>query len=389
MRRHDMKKGGLIVLVLAGLLYAGETPAVKLGGFIQAVGYAGIADTAASVTDQFVLRRARLDVRINSGGTLEGRIHGDLACSAPLLDAYLKVKLHPAFAVTFGKFKHPLSQERAQSVPSLMFNDFSYTAQIAPNRDLGIRVSGDFANRTFFYQAAILNGAQDGSSASGDASDHKEAAGRLSWKPFANSGHTGLKSFTLGFGASYGLQTDEAPGSVCTPVRTKVFAYHAAAKGDGPVLRYSPQIAWYGGKITLIGEYVVADHHVSLNGAQETDLRNRAGSLSLAWAIGGGARKVSGFSPVHALDISCGDWGGLELVARIHGFFADAETFPLYASALSSVSRVITAEGGLAWYAADNTCLKLIYTASHFKGGAPDGDRSPERALTLTGNLTF
>jgi phosphate-selective porin len=359
-----------------------ETLSVKLKGFIQTVTYAGIAD-AGNYTDQFRLCRARLDIRITGGRYLEGRVQGDLA-SNRLTDAYIVVKPTQFAQLTLGQFKHPMSRERAQSVPSLFFNDFSYTAQVAPNRELGIRLSGTFLSGFFSYQLAVLNGSADGGYPVSETLDAKDIAGRVVLTPFPNK--TG--GFSVGIGGSYGLQQEGPAGSVCTPGRTKVFAYDDQTTIEGESLRLSTFITYYGGRITVIGEYINASHHMA-NYENSVVLINHAGSISLSLVLAGGVRQLSGFVNNNMINLSDGCWGGWELVTRVHGFFADPETFPHFATAESSVSRVITADGGINWYLFDNTCLKLIYSESHFKSGSELGDRLPERLLTLTANLAF
>lgn len=359
-----------------------EVLSLRLKGFVQTIGYAGIPGTN-NYTNQFLLRRARLDVRIKGGQYLEGRLQGDLA-SNRLMDAYIVIKPLKFAKVAIGQFKYPLSRERAQSVPSLFFNDFSYTAQVAPNRDLGIRISGTFLSGAFSYQAAVVNGSADGGCPSTEMSDAKDVTGRLEFKPFPHK----IEGLFLGIGGSFGMKHEEKTGSITTPGRTQVFAYKNNVTTDGEGLRFAPFFAYYGGRLSMIGEYISSQQRRAYEG-NSLILNNQAASLSLSVALAGGERRSSGFINKNSFDLSDGCWGGCELVMRVHGFYADPNAFPTFASAASSVSRVITAEAGINWFLFDNSGLKLTYSQSHFKDGADGGDRSPERLLTLTANLAF
>ncbi|MCD6337075.1 MAG: hypothetical protein J7M01_02440 [Candidatus Marinimicrobia bacterium] len=362
---------------------------IRFKGFAQSIGYFGVNDSTDNYNDQFILKRARIDTRIKLGKYIEGRVHGDFASIPKLLDAYLQLNLSSPLSLRIGQFKSPLSQERLRSAPSLLFNDFAYTASLAPNRDIGIQLSGKVAKGIFNYQMAYMNGAQDGSSSIGDISDPKEFVGRFTLFPFINSKQSPLRSFSIGVGASCGRQTNETLGSMHTSARTKVFSYQSTTIGNGRIYRISPQCKCFTGKYTLIGEYIIAGHEVSDTGGSSADLLNRAWTLSTGYVLFGGKRASKGFMLDQEMDVENGYYGGMELIARLQGFSADEDSFNEFASSVVSIQDMVTIEGGINWYIADNTCFKLVYSRSSFMGGSVFGDRETEQTISLSANLVF
>lgn len=374
-----------VILIFCVSALAAETPkegsqfpSVRLKGFIQPVAYMSFSNRDA-YTDRFHIRRARLDFRVSDGNLLDCRIQGDLA-SWRLMDAYVNFKFSEQLNMTVGQFKHPLSRERAQSVSSLLFNDFSYTAQLAPNRDIGIRLSGSFFNGSLSYLMALLNGSKPGGTPSAEKSDHKDFAGRIDWNPLPVK----AKGLSLGLGMSRGYRAGEDGGSVKTPAGSAVFTYKAGIYADGPLYSYAPSVVYYGRKLTLIGEYARTEQGIG-NESENVTLQNRSASLSASAILFGGVRNNKGFMVAETSKKN----GGLELVARVHAYLIDAAAFPDFASRDVAVSSVITCEGGLNWYIRDNTGLKLTYGESHFKGGAASGNRATERIVLLTINAQF
>lgn len=355
-----------------------QFPSVHLEGFVQPVAYLSVTNRDA-YTNQFRIRRARLDIRVSDGNLLDCRINGDLA-SWRLMDAYVTFRFSKPFNLTIGQFKHPLSRERAQSVSSLLFNDFSYTAQLAPNRDIGIRLSGSFFNGRLSYLMALLNGSPNGGTPLAEKSDHKDLAGRIDWNPLPEK----VKGLSLGLGMSRGYRAGEECGSVKTPAGSTVFTCDTGVYANGPLFSCAPSVVYYGGKLTVIGEYVCTEQGIS-NGSENVTLQNQSASLSASVILSGGERNKKGFMVAE----NSKKIGGLEFVTRIHAYLIDNAAFSGFASPDAAVSRVITWEGGLNWYIRNNSGLKLTYTESHFRGGAADGNRTAERIVSLTANAAF
>jgi phosphate-selective porin OprO/OprP len=362
---------------------------LQFKGYGQSAGYFGVADEKKIYTDQFVLRRARLDTRVKIGSNVQMRIHGEFASSPQFLDVYLQLNLFDPLNLQLGIFKSPLSMERLQPATALLFSDFAYTALIAPNRDIGIQISGKPFGGILKYQAAVVNGAQDGSSSSGDRDDSKELVGRVLLSPLAKNKQNIFSSFTLGVGGSYGMHEGEALSNFKTSGRTNVFSYKNTCFSDGRLYRIAPQMQWFSGKVSLIGEYIQNRFELADTNDLKTDLSNNAWAVSTGLIILNGTRNEKGFKTDKPLSIAKKQFGGLELVARVHAINIDNASFKGFASSTSSVSGILTLEGGFNWIVNDNARIHFACCNSQFKDGAASGNREPETVITLATDLFF
>lgn len=362
---------------------------LQLKGYGQMTGYSGVADKNKVYTDQFLIRRARLETRVMLGSNVQMRIHGELASSPQILDVYLQLNMLDQLNLQLGIFKSPLSMERLQPVTALLFSDFAYTASIAPNRDIGIQLSGKSFGGILKYQAAVVNGSQDGSSSSGDLDDSKDVAGRVLLLPFAKDKKNIFNSFGIGLGGSYGMHEGEALSSFRTSGRTKIFNYKSNCLSDGRMYRVAPQIQWFSGKFSLISEYIQNQFKIADTNGLKSDLSNYAWTVSSGLIILNGTRTEKGYSTDKPFCIEKKYPGGFELVARTHAIEFDKETFRGFASSTSSVRSVLSLEGGINWLVNDNARIHISYCTSQFKGGAANGNRADEKVITFTTDMFF
>ena len=113
------------------------------------------------------------------------RIQTDFAGGKLVIyDAYADVKLRPEFRFRFGKFKVPFGLERLQPANSIALAERAAPTEIAPNRDLGIQLSGDVADAVLSYAVGLFNGNVDNSTIDAELDDDKEVAARLFLQPF-------------------------------------------------------------------------------------------------------------------------------------------------------------------------------------------------------------
>ena len=126
--------------------------AVRLKGLVQTDGRFFLSDSAFPVTNTFFLRRARPILEATVGKYLEFRLQPDFGQGTTVLfDAYTDVKVSPAFAVRVGKFKPPVDLERLQSASDIVFAERALATNLAPNRDVGLQLSGDIGTGAFTY----------------------------------------------------------------------------------------------------------------------------------------------------------------------------------------------------------------------------------------------
>lgn len=357
-----------------------------LSGFIQSIGYHGLNDRNDEYTDRFIVRRARLDAKWSADAVFGGRIQMDLMCSTILQDAFIDIKTGPYHSIRIGKFKSPFSLERAQSVPALLFDDFAYTAVIAPNRDIGVALNSSFFKGILGFKAAYTNGTGKGSISNGENMDAGDFVVHLSLSPFAASGIPPA-SFLLALGASTGPCRGEPFPGLKTPAGTAVFSFSSSMTETSQMYRLSPQFNFIGKRFYMLGEYIVEDHGISDTSGVGMRVRDRAWSISVGYMIAGGKRGAGGVIISEDSELSGGGNGAFELVARMQGFHADPAFFEFSSSALHSIKSVVTLEAGLQWYYGQNSCLRLIYCRSAFVKMPLSGERKPENTLMLSINL--
>jgi phosphate-selective porin OprO/OprP len=94
--------------------------------------------------------------------------------------------------------------------------------------------------------------------------------------------------------------------------------------------------------------------------------------------------------PSKPFDPSKGQWGALELAARIHSLGIDDEVF---ARALADPTRAPSKAQawavGLNWYLNRNVKYVLNFEQTRFDGGSASGDRRKENAVLVRAQVSF
>ena len=321
-------------------------------------------------------------------------------------DAYVTARMHPAAAVTVGKFKAPVGLERLQSANDIRFVSRAFPTSLAPNRDFGLQLTGEFGAGRLSYAAAVLNGAIDGGSAEVqgdvDVNDDKEYALRIFSHPFAGSeGRLG----GLGIGIA-GTWTDQAGTAALpllpafrTPEGVTFFRYRAGTTptlADGERTRIAPQFYYYAGRLGILGEYTEVSQEVARDsgtGLRSGTIDTTGWQLAGSWFLTGEDATFRGYKPLSKFSPGEGG-GGLELVARVHQLEIDEAAFAggadSFADPEASASKATGWTVGLNWYLNENLKWMLDYERTSFEGGAADGaDRDDTDALLLRVALGF
>ena len=123
--------------------------AVRLKGLVQTDGRFFLGDDAVPVTNTFFLRRARPILEATVGKYLEFRLQPDFGQGTTVLfDAYTDVKVSPAL-------RRPGRQVQAAGrissgcsrASDIVFAERALATNLAPNRDVGLQLSGDISQR--------------------------------------------------------------------------------------------------------------------------------------------------------------------------------------------------------------------------------------------------
>jgi phosphate-selective porin OprO/OprP len=94
-------------------------------------------------------------------------------------------------------------------------------------------------------------------------------------------------------------------------------------------------------------------------------------------------------APRNNFDPVNGTWGAFEIAARYNEVSIGDEVFPVFASRLASARKAQAAAAGLNWYLNRNIKIVFNYEETHFTGGAPSGDRRPEREFLSRVQFSF
>jgi phosphate-selective porin OprO/OprP len=269
------------------------------------------------------------------------------------------------------------------------FVERAFPTSILPNRDLGLQVHGDLAGGVLSYQAAVMNGAADGGSLDADGNDGKDLEGRLFLSPFKR-GDSVLKELGLGISGTTGDQSGTL-AAYRSGGQISVISPATGVAGDGSRKRYSPQVSFYAGPVGVLAEYARSTTGVRRADGRHFDFEATAWQATLVVAVAGGKPSFAGLRPTRPFDPTKGQWGALELAARIHGLEIGDDTVAAGLIDVARSPRKITAfTAGLNWSLTRNLKQVLNYERSRFDGGAASGrDRDTENVFFVRTQLSF
>ncbi|HTL50497.1 MAG TPA: porin [Steroidobacteraceae bacterium] len=324
-------------------------------------------------------------------------------------DAYVNARFNPGAQLELGKFKAPIGLERLQSANDMRWVQRGFPTSLVTNRDIGLMVQGDLGGGRFSYQAAYLNGSNDGGSSDTfgdvDINDDKEYALRLFTQPFAESDNFALRGLGFGVAGSWNDQVGSATQpllpSFKTPGQSTFFKFRAAGTtagtiADGKRFRLAPQFYYYVGALGVLGEYTEVEQDVSRAvpaGIREATVDTNAWQLAVSYFLTGEEASFKGFQPKTRFSPSEGTWGAFEIKARVQQLNVDDNAFSggadSFADPLASASQADSYGIGLNWYLNEN--LKWLLDLEHttFEGGAATGDRKDEDSFQLRLAIAF
>ena len=328
------------------------------------------------------------------------------AVSLGFFHAYVYLKADKWLVFTAGKFSNVLSLESLQPSADLPFMESSMLANLTPNKDVGIMVSGD-VDRLFDYALEVANGVQDNESSSVSPykaeQNGKAITARIFFTPFKRSGDEWLQGLGLGIAGSIDDETNALsisksdinpaqnvpwPNGLATSLGGNEFAFDKGVDfADGAFYHWDPQMYWFGGPFGLQGEYVQSIETV-VAGAnlQPVQLTNTAWLVEGYFDLGG-KPGFEGPQIDKPFNLDKGNWGDLEFVARVQQLSADVKAFAVgfpydpttttpNDTSLSTGAQVATAYGlGVNWWPNNNFKLMLDFERTDFSGGnAVDAD---------------
>ena len=368
----------------------------KLRGTVQA-DQRSFLEGDGGQNDGFLFRIVRPTLEGQLGKLVVFKLTPDFAGDTPsLVDAYVDLRFDPRYTLRVGKFNGPVGLERLQSSSALAMMERAFPTELAPNRDIGVQLQGEFAQGRVSYAAGVFNGSADGRDATAaDPDDEIEFEGRVFFEPWKNSANA-LSGLGFGLAGSTGEKHGDGNNFLPryrTPGQNVFFNYRASVLADGEHDRLSPQFYYYRNRLGLMGEWISSEQELQLgnNSATHVALENTAWQLTGSWVLTGEDASYRGVvKPSHPFTLDGEGWGAFELVARYGELEIDDDAFPVYADPSISARRAQAWGLGINWYLSGNLKLVLNYTDASFDGGAPLGaDRPDEEAIFSRLQVSF
>jgi phosphate-selective porin OprO and OprP len=363
---------------------------LQVRGYAQLDGRFFTDDAAALAVNTFVLRRVRPIVQGTVAKYFDFNITPDFGGGTTVLqDAYLEARYSPRLRVRIGKFKSPVGLERLQSATNIHFVERAFPTAIVPNRDVGIQLHGELAAGVVAYAAGIFDGAPDGGSVDLDTNDGKDLAGRIFLSPFKR-GKSVLKDLGFGIAGTTGNQAGPLP-AYRSNGQVSIITILTGTTYDGRRNRYSPQLSFYSGPFGLLAEYVQSDSKVKKADGTRVSLEGKAWQTTATIALTGDKASYSGVRPAKPFDPGKGQWGALELAARVNGIEFGREAVDAgLVDPTRSIRKAFAWGLGLNWTLNRNIKQMADFERTTFTGGAVSGaDREPENAIFIRTQVSF
>jgi phosphate-selective porin OprO/OprP len=363
---------------------------LQFRAYVQFDGRFFLADESALGVDTFLVRRARPILQGAVGRYFEFKIMPDFGGGTTVLqEAWMDVKPTPALRVRVGKDKSPVGLERLQSATALTFVERAFPTQIVPNRDVGVQLRGELGGGVLVFAAGVFDGAPDGGSVDRDADDGKDLEGRIFLSPF-KKGKSVLRNLGFGIAGTTGRESGPLPSYRSTG-QASIITIRDGITFDGTRGRYSPQLSFYRGPFGLVAEYARSESWVRKPDGVRAKLVGSAWQATAMLAVTRDEPSYAGMRPRRPFDPARGQWGALEVAARVQGLELGRESFDAgLVDPAASVRRVRAWGVGLNWTLTRNMRQMVDFDRATFEGGAASGqDREPENIVLIRTQVSF
>ena len=379
-----------------------ESYQLHIGGWTQTEGRFYAGQEPSGISSTFLMRRIRPYLEGTVGQYYDFQILTDFGQGATVVqDAYTDIHYFDHYQLAAGKFKEPIGLERLQDDRYLEFPERSLASNLVPDRSIGVALHGELFDRLVEYKFSVMNGVPDNTASVDTATNSpKDFAGRLFFHPFRALGVEAAQDFGLGASGSVGDERGStALDSFKSTFQNTFFTYKTGVFAAGERYRISPQFNYYYGPFVLYGEYVenwqalgktaLGKKKKGHKNPREFEIGrgidNQAWELTAGYVLTGDATAYDGLQPRHDFDPAGGNWGALEVVARIDRLLVDRDAFNLgFAGPAASAREDFEWAVGLNWYLNRNVKLETAYVRNRFTLGATHNHNRPGEDGILT-----
>ncbi|MEQ1616943.1 MAG: porin [Terricaulis sp.] len=290
-----------------GLRYRTDSLDVNLGGRLH-LDAAQVDDTGVSVDDEEV-RRARLELSVRFFDDWRFRLDREFTNGGGWRNVWLSYDVNDDFTIKAGNFIAPFSMEDVGSSNDTMFMERSLAQALAPG--FGVGVGGSYEGRHFALSGGYFDDAID-------AEDNIQAekghgiAMRGSWSPLERRDNTlhfgvGLDRREFDSGSSRLISSGPEASLAPTVVTTGTLANIDTS------MSYNVEAAYSMGPVLLQGQFISS----SLEPSVGADLTLDGYYAQVGWIVTGERYNYGDAAGVFRGPNPRGDWGALELAARL------------------------------------------------------------------------
>jgi phosphate-selective porin OprO and OprP len=348
---------------------------------------------ARTQPDTFYINSAYLimegTVYRNWGYRVTGEVSTSSAgASARTETTFVEWKQFPQFSIRGGSFKSPISPDTIFSPLYLDEIERSMFAQFVPNFELGLMVHGTFWDEVLTYQAAVTNGrsylAGQGR-ARNDDDGAKEGIGRVTLAPFLPESDHVLRRLRVGLAGTVG-SADDVPmqtnfSLASTELAVTWMIPNTGSFLEGRRIRGAAEVSWSWGPVSFRTEGLYRSDEVTRPSAGVDERLLVKAWYAQAGVVLTGEDKVldKPVLPARPFDPGAGDWGAVELVARVASASVERGTLLALATDLGSqTNRMQSVTVGLNWWPAPNVRVSIDGIREEYAGGIvfmPGGNR--------------
>jgi len=340
---------------------------IILGGYIG-VQYRVLAhrpdDNVRTAPDTWYIRQARPEISGFVYKDFDFRVQldfptGPAAIDGTIQDCYAGWRYFPEFSLRVGQFREPFGQEQTSPDRFLDFDERSEGDKFTPQRDIGIGAYGTLADGLLTYELGFFNG--QGRSVL-DQNKGKEEAGRIRVQPFASSEDGSLfKDLRVGVAGSVAaVQKGTVGGFTSNTAYLNVNYLTTSAVAtnvlDGRRSRWGGELSWNYRVVGLRAEAWRRVDTVDTAATSRESLRTTSWSAQASWLITGETKSAeSRVAPLHPFEPRQGDWGALEIAARVDRLHLDDDLFSLGIATQAGNANVVTGVSfAINWYLTRN-----------------------------------
>jgi len=304
---------------------------------------------------------------------------------------YVEWKPFKEFSIRGGNLKSPMSPDTIASPLFLDEIERSIFAGFVPNFEVGLMIYGSFWESLLTYQMAVTNGRSyffGQGRARNDDDESKEVIGRVTVAPFVQDPESILRLFRVGVSGTI-ANADGAPMQANFTVASTelVVAWMIPNTNDfldGRRIRGGAELSWSCGPASFRMEGLYRSDEVTrpATGIDER-LITKAWYAQAGFVLTGEDKLLDArIKPAHPLDLAKGDFGALELVARVALASLERSTLLALATDLvNQTNRMGSVTVGMNWWAVPNIRVSIDGIREQYCGGGvfmPGGARESQ-----------